>query len=574
MANIITRGAGAVSAAVAAFVDAWQHPDTAKQTPKFEDLISQVGYRWSWYVGTTFWPGSPYLKDLIKSFLLYDETRMVWNPVPEIVDFWAGIVYPGELTDDAESAIPLDEKTKPPLRKAIAQIWEWGNWATNKSVVERYVAGIGYDLIIAHDDVEDGEVYPEIIWPSHVKSITLSKRDNVQGYTLEYPITELDEAGNAQVFIYREVVDKRMYRTYRGTTSADMRPYDISPNKDRGAEWPNPYGFVPAVWRRFRSTGGAFSPSCLGSAYGELAGINSLESHVDDQVHKSIDPTTVFWSGGGLQRMLTRKKKEEDASRSKAAATLSSITTDEVAESARKRQAMRFFEGPVGGRTDQVSGTGDLAESRQYLLDKKEAFKDKFPEYTLYKQLRQMSQVTGPAAEMLLGDSKQKVVEIRGDADRQTKKLAQMCVAIAGWRLSQRKGGWARRTPAQQKFAPFGLGSYDAGDLDFNIGKREFIPDPPMTQRQRIDYMIAASEGMGIDKKWLLENVEHKSASEIAKMLPEPEPGEEVPPGGERPGRQPGQPGAAGRVGRTKDPLGLPGNTGATIAQIMTPGGE
>lgn len=574
--NLWGKLVSATQAGVSAALDTFQNPESAKQSPSFAARMSQVAYRFSWYMGTTFDPGQTFGKSLVEQYLLYTETRLVWNPVSPIVDFWAGIVYPGELTDDMDSAIPLDEKTDPVLKKAIDQVWEWGNWATNKSVLERYVAGIGYDLVVVQDNVESGEVYPEIVWPAHVKSIDVNKKGDVKAYTLEYSVTEVDaQSGNEQVYIYREVVDKEMYRTYRGTTTASMVPYDISGvTKDR-VEWPNPYkarkdgeGFVPAVWRRFRNTGGTFSPSCMGSAYGELAAINSLESHMDDQVHKSIDPTTVFWSGGGLRRMLARKVKDAIMGKNTPDFTLSSITSNELAESARSRQAMRFFEGPQGGRIDIVSGTGNLEHSRLYLNDKKDAFKDKFPEFTMYPKLREMSQVTGPAAEILLGDTKGKVVEVRGDADRQTKKLAQMCVAIAGWRYSEGKGGWAKRTAAQEKFATYSLESYDQGKLEFKIAGRHFIPDAPLSERERWELLTLKSEGMGVSKKWLVTNEGGYTEEQLREM--ERMKAEETPiPAPSLQGIQ----AAVGQPGRNTQPL-VPVDKGASVKQIITPGGE
>jgi hypothetical protein len=179
-----------------------------------------------------------------------------------------------------------------------------------------------------------------------------------------------------------------------------------------------------------------------------------------------------------------------------------------------------------------------------------------------------MPDIAGVAAEILLGDTKPKVIEARAEADPRTIQIIQQCIAIAGWRQSaqQRQGGWREQDVDQLKFEGFDLRSYSAGLLDFRIGPRPFIPEPPMEERKKWELLTLKSEGMGIPKAYLVQNEGGYSKTQLAEMerLREEEAAKQPPP--------PPVP-VQGRVVGKEEPL-VPVDKGETIGQIITPGGK
>ena len=98
-----------------------------------------------------------------------------------------------------------------------------------------------------------------------------------------------------------------------------------------------------------------------------------------------------------------------------------------------------------------------------------------FPELVMWGTLREMTQTTGPAVEKLAGDVKQRFVSAAAAADRQSVKLFQMGLAVAGYRANS--GDWGTLDYKRAKMAAFDLDSYRKGDLDFDIDMRPLLPD-------------------------------------------------------------------------------------------------
>jgi hypothetical protein len=91
--------------------------------------------------------------------------------------------------------------------------------------------------------------------------------------------------------------------------------------------------------------------------------------------------------------------------------------------------------------------------------------------------------VSGVAAEILHGDTKNKVTNIRPGIDRQVEKAVQMCITMAAVRYPQ----WGRTDRARSVFAAFDAKSYAAGRLTFTIADRSLVPVAPLTAREKAD---------------------------------------------------------------------------------------
>ena len=122
-------------------------------------------------------------------------------------------------------------------------------------------------------------------------------------------------------------------------------------------------------------------------------------------------------------------------------------------------------------QTLQLAGLDQVIPYVEKLLGEIES---DHPELTFYQQLREMSQVTGPAAQRLMGDVQALVMDAQANYDQQLIKAFQMAVAIGGWRLSQ--GDWGPAVNRQQEaYRGFDLESYRRGDLDFSIEDRKSV---------------------------------------------------------------------------------------------------
>jgi hypothetical protein len=439
--------------------------DSTEQVQGGKTFNRAAYYRllWAYYANDIF--ESTQLWGYYRSqFRLYRQIRALYNPVRRLCDFYGQSVYPGVLTLDGERlpegvplAIPLADDIDPALRAALGQFWRWTNMQALKGVIVRYGAIAGNVLVELLDDPATGKVTAGVVWPSLIQAIDQDRTGNVLAYTLRYLATDDD----GYQYEYRKEVDKASIATYR---DGEPHSYDGGP-----AVTPNPYGFVPAVWCKHREIGGNFGAPAIHGSIGKLDELNSLASHAHDQIHKVIEAPMVLWTGGGGLKHLVGKSAKRGA-------------TDEMAFPVADRESVQLLQGPADGKTSSLVGNLPLAEAVVYMTNLVGEIEQDHPELAMYRELRAMSQVTGPAAARLMGDVGGLVQETAAGYDHQMIKLCQMAVAIAGWRLAS--GDWGPPNRHQEAFRPFDLGSYARGDLDFDISPRPLIPQ---TRREQLD---------------------------------------------------------------------------------------
>jgi len=111
----------------------------------------------------------------------------------------------------------------------------------------------------------------------------------------------------------------------------------------------------------------------------------------------------------------------------------------------------------------------------------------------MYERLAQMTQVTGPGAERLMGNVAATLDRVAARHDQQSIKLFTMAVAIGGERV--RRGDWGSLNRQQEKFRPFNLDSYVKGDLDLEImARRLFEPtDKELADEQLVKVNTAVA---------------------------------------------------------------------------------
>jgi len=434
--------------AAAAFVRAYSDPAATATEQDQKARAGVYATRWAYYTNGAFEDLAAW--QLYKStHRLYRGHRSVYNPTRSLVDFYAAMVYPGVVTafparypESTAIAFPLPEATAEALRRALEQLWTWSNWQTEKSVVVRWGAALGDVLCEVVDDPASGKVYPDRIHPAHVKSLTLDKAGHVKAYELEYPAVD----GDGREYTYGKVVNQTEIVVLRNGQTVS-----------RAA---NPYGFAPACWFRHTSEGDQWGAPALRSM-SKLDELNGLVAHAHDNLHKLMAAPPIVATDGGLQRVGERVKRgaSEDLSPGDAE-TLDLLK--------------------AGPNTSIVTVGLDTQAALAYIDKLTAEIEREHPEIVFWERLRDMSSVTGPAADRLMGDVRGYVLDAQMAYDQQMVKLFQMTIAIAGWRLAQREDGWRQPTAQQMAFAGFDLDSYKAGDLDFYLLPRPIIAPTPL----------------------------------------------------------------------------------------------
>lgn len=391
---------------------------------------------------------------------LYRATRSLYNPATRLVNFYARKVYPGmlPLSDDPlppgySSAIPFNEGMDKKLQNAIRQIWQWTNWQNGKMIMVKFGAAVGDVLVEVIDDIGRGKVFFNIVFPGFVPNVVLDIAGNVQEYTVEYPTRDKD----GTVYTYKKVVDKVRIREFKN---------GIPFNYGRGQEYPNEYGFVPAVWIRHNDVGRVWGGCAFQASIGKFDELNSIASHVNDQIHRVIAAPIVLWTESRLTDALPAPEPNRTPS------------DYEYEGDGVDRDDLLILRGLPGGKVDHLTGDLNIADALAAMKDLRTEIEQDFPELVMYPELRGMTQITGPAAQKLVGDVEANLLEAAANYDAASIKMFQMGVAIAGQRLKD--GSWkdagVEITDQQKAFQGFDLESYAKGDLNFWIVPRPLIP--------------------------------------------------------------------------------------------------
>ncbi len=487
----------ATTAAWREFRRVYTNPASSHQAQSTADRAAHYALLWSYYQNSAFDDLATWAAYRAK-YRLYRYTRSIYNPARRLVDFYAGVVYQGAWPQDAasmvlpSSAVPFAADTAPDLLAAIAQVWQWANWPAKSALMVRYGAALGDVLVVVVDDLPRAKVYPEVLYPGHVADVSLNPAGDVIAYALEYEVSDQE---TEPTYTYRREVDKDAIRTYR-----DGRPWS---HDNQPADTPNPYGFVPACWINHTPVGSTHGEPAL-RTINKVDELNALASHALDQAHRILE-APILISGDNVQG--------SDLQRSKAAQSGTTGRTN--AETA--QESIKLITADTGASIDTVRmEPGEALEHMDRMIREIEA---DHPELTMFNRLREMSSVTGPAADRLFGDVAALVNGSRTQYDRQLVKLCQMSVAIGGWRANS--GAWGRLNSQQAALLPFGLNSYDAGALDTSIQSRALIP-PTELELLELQQRRSTVETDNTLRSARADNSPASIAARLRAMTPEP----------------------------------------------------
>lgn len=451
-------------------IDGWKGVgDTeapATLNAQYEDL-------WSLYDGSAFRDLTRRNRSLFAQPRVYRNTRLLYSHVTVVGDFYASHVYLGALASDGDrlpdgsaGAIPIDpqtgsDTTNQQLRDAIAHSWSRWNWQDGMTIRPLYCSILGDGLTELIPDHDRHTVWPQWMWPGYVVDLHLDEVDNVKGYILEYPVT-LVRNGRSESFRFRKEVTQEAYRFWKN----DIPWSDNGEGGHGDAEQENPYGFVPAIWDRHKRAPRSYRGlSAIANTRQSLIELNSILSHGMDYQRKAFGAPILIKGGmKGAAKQTVGPTREDDPEK-----LAETITFKEVAADGGIEQ-LQF---DVGSTLAAIEWT------KQGILEAN-------PEADFYNQLRQMTTLTGVAAERALGDAVGRVTLARARYDTQSVKLFQMAVAMCG--MAANSGVWGALDARDRVYQPFNLDSYKSGQLDLVILPRPVVPE---TRAEQLAFVAA-----------------------------------------------------------------------------------
>jgi hypothetical protein len=436
---------------------------------------------------------------------LYKHTRLIFNPIPNIIDFYLdnlwkpadNKLYPGLST-------PLIESTDEKISKAVEQLDGWGMWLSEKNKIIKYAATAGSCLVEGIEDFDREKVFHNIVWAGMVKDVELNASGDVQAYTVEYEVYDHELKRTYQ---FKKIVNKDTFSYFR-----DDKPF-IPKGKMAEVE-PNPYGFVFAVWLKHGDNGGDHGTGAF-TNFNKVDEVNSLASHLHDNIHKEIESGKII----GVEDTATLKPLTGASQNDDGTLNITDPRLDRL---------LLIAKGSVS--VSDLSGLLKLSEAHPYLKELILSIGADYPELEYKQILKESAQVSGIALERLLTPAQNRLDGAQAYYNQQLVKFRQMGIAVAGFRANG--GGWMNRTNQQAVFAPFGLKSYERGQLDFQLERSVLITLNEKENEELLQLKAdrAATLKDGVDKKEFLliagyseekaDEILARKAKEIEEMPP------------------------------------------------------
>lgn len=491
---------------------AFSDPESESRALSQSDRANLYGTGWAYYTNKMF---SRRMGENWTVYLaareLYKHTRLVFNPVPQIVDFYVDNVWQHPRNAEYEALVtPLSDSTDQEIIEAVAQLDQWGNFLAEQQKIKRYAASTGNVLIEGIDDWQREKILHRVVWAGYLtEPPVLNDTGDVQSYTIEYDVWDADAK---KTYRFRKIADKETFRYFR-----DDKPF-VPPGKTESVE-ANPYGFCFAVWLRHTDDGGDYgNPACR--SFDKVDEVNSLASHLFDNIHKEIESGKIL----GLEdprgiEVLTGAHKNRDGS-------INQVDP-------RLERVLLAAKGNVS--VHDLSGLLKLAEAYPYLKDLIASFDDDYPELQAAAIIQKNSQLSGAALERMLTPAQNRLDAASANYNQQLIKLRQMQLAVAGFRTSG--GGWTTRNAQQQLFRAFDLNSYERGLLDFQLKRSVLVQmdeaeteDVLMKKAQRSNELKETVDVLerlmiaGYSEDESVEIMRRRAAEQPSQIEPQPNP--------------------------------------------------
>lgn len=418
----------------------------------FESRKLRYAILWAMYENTAYSKMHLWSHLYKVDYGLYRYTRNIYNPSYRIGEFWKVHLLGGKLDPEAgdgketPSALPIITENEK-FRPALSQLWKWSNWQINKDIAGLWTPVLGDGVLRVVDDQERKKVYLRNVHPGTLKDVVTDDFGNVKGYEIEEYVPDPRKGRGAPKVKYTEIAardgDNVVYRTL-----LNDQPYAWDANQ--GAEWFQPYGFIPMVVYQHNNVGLSFGWSELMPGLSQFREVDDLASKLSDQIRKVVNSKWLY-IGVGKPGSENPKTKEGD-------------------QSADNRQPGREQEGalygPVGSDAKPLVAPLDIENAAAYIKDILADIERNFPE--LNADMHNVEgEISGRALRINRAPAEDKVLQRRPNYFDALKRAQQMAVAIGG------ENGY-------DGFDGFDLKSYEKGDLEHEIGERPVFGKDPL----------------------------------------------------------------------------------------------
>ncbi len=182
----------ALSVGLSAAYRSFLSPQSSQDNFTREQRIDLYAQGWAYYHNKMFsrrdqtnWTG------YLTSRELYKHTRLIYNPVTAIVDFYVDNIWQPKVNPiNFALVLPVSDNTEEETINALAQLDQWTNWSSEAQKIKTYAGATGNCLVEIIDDLTRQKITQQTHWAGNVTDLELNYSGDVQQFTLEYDVAD------------------------------------------------------------------------------------------------------------------------------------------------------------------------------------------------------------------------------------------------------------------------------------------------------------------------------------------------------------------------------------------------
>ena len=401
----------------------------------------------------------------------YEGYQNIRNPANRLIEFYASEL-PYKIDEHLETG------KNDALKKLIQQVNEWSNWKDRSEVAARLFATHG-DLFIKIESSKDKtQVRKHLLDPRHVTDFDTDARGQFTYLRLDIP-QERRKADEIEEYTRTEVWDKPSERYFviehEEGPDADLEDLPApkysamltaTPPDDPNTIWTG-FDFIPVVHRKLKDTGGERGEGVFQHALDPIDQANYLATKLMQMLFPEVTWKLTRQPGpGGVTLPAAKIEQENEADQRLSRLTATQQESYGVIEEGNQR-TLRL---PAGTDLTPMVPQLDFRSHLEALQAHMTELEKEMPELAYYR-LRDMSEVSGRAARVLLDDVITRFETARAKFENAEVRANKMALTIAQV-LARRDGA---NGPIKQ-FAKLPKDGYESGALDHTFKVYELFP--------------------------------------------------------------------------------------------------
>lgn len=435
--------------------------------PAWEEVAADSFYKvlWSYYHANDLYANVQ--RGLDDLGLANNASLCLRNPAFRVVEFYVAKLWSGDGIESENEAIV----------EPIKQVWRWSNWGAKKRLAARQFACLGDMFLKVAVRNDKSRVYLQLLDPSLVTDFKTDERGFLTECRIDTPQTVVDNNGKSTSTTHTELWDKERYRLWVHTKDTGTPISRLGPVKDDRALSDFGIDFVPIVHARFRDVGNDRGQGCFTHALDKIDEANRMATRMHQLLFRYNSATWALEANGA------------DASgRPLPAPTLGASAGGNVSANTLAMGDDMVFRLPGNARLMALESKIDFGASLSILQDHMMEIEKDLPELAYY-QLRQMTDISGRAIQLLLSDAIDRATEARENAEMALIRAQQMALTI-GTNVGLFKN----------------IGTYEKGDFEHAFEVKDIIQlskeEQAAAEKAEVDAKVSKL-GLGIPESQL-----------------------------------------------------------------------